>query len=206
MKNFFDIAAPVYEKIHIGAKETFDRIESLVVFRKTDGIIDLGGGTGRIASFFKNKVKKVTVVDTSEAMLKQCRRRHPELSCLRAEAHSLPIPDNSIDKIIIVDAFHHFKNQRQVVKEIQRVLSAKGKIIIAEFNPLTTAGRIIRFIEKLLLMGSIFHSPSSLAYLFSSNGFNVQLIDEGKASYYLIGEKAQRLINFDQLNSKLKKT
>ncbi|OGZ35859.1 MAG: hypothetical protein A2V60_00985 [Candidatus Portnoybacteria bacterium RIFCSPHIGHO2_01_FULL_39_19] len=97
--------------------------------------------------------------------------------------------DDSIDKVIIVDAFHHFQNQKQVVKEIKRVLAKNGKVVIEEFNPLKMAGKLIIIMEKLFLMGSIFHTPLSLAELFSSDGFKVQLIDENRASYYLIGEK-----------------
>lgn len=186
---FFDIVAPIYEKVHFGAQKTFDKIGSIVVFEQSDKVIDLGGGTGRIANFLENKVQKVTVVDASEGMLKQCRQRHPGLSCLCAEAQSLPFADESINKVVIVDAFHHFQNQKQAIKEIKRVLAKNGKVIIAEFNPLKMVGKLVIIMEKLFLMGSVFHSPSSLANLFSSNGFKVGLIDENKASYYLIGEK-----------------
>lgn len=186
---FFDIVAPIYERVHFGAQETFDKIKSVVVFEQSDKVIDLGGGTGRIAKFLENKVQKVTVVDTSEGMLKQCRQRHPRLSCLYVEAQNLPFSDENINKVVIIDAFHHFQNQKQVVKEIKRVLVKNGKVVVAEFNPTKMAGRLAMVMEKLFLMGSVFHSPSSLVNLFSSNGFKVRLIDEDRASYYLIGEK-----------------
>lgn len=189
MNNFFDIVAPIYEKLHFGAQKTFDKIKSIVIFEPSDKVIDLGGGTGRIANFLTNKVNKITVVDTSEKMLKQCQQWHPELSCVHAEAQSLPFADNSVNKIIIVDAFHHFQNQEQVVKEIKRVLAENGKVVIEEFNPLKMIGKLVIIIEKLFLMGSVFYNPLSLADLFSVNGFKVRLIDENKASYYLIGEK-----------------
>lgn len=189
MKNFFDIVAPIYERFHFGAQKTFDKISSIVIFEPLDITIDLGGGTGRIAKFLANKVQKVTVVDTSERMLKQCRRRHPELSCIHAEAQSLPFADNSVNKVIIIDAFHHFKNQNQVVQEIKRVLAKNGKVVIEEFNSLKMTGKFLIIIEKLFLLGSTFHHPLSLANLFSKNGFEVRLVDEKKVSYYLIGEK-----------------
>jgi demethylmenaquinone methyltransferase/2-methoxy-6-polyprenyl-1,4-benzoquinol methylase len=187
--NLFDVLAPIYEKIHFGAKKTFDKIKSIVIFEPLDKVVDLGGGTGRIARFLRNKVQKITVVDTSEGMLKQCRRRHPELSCVHAEAQNLPFADDSINKVIVIDAFHHFQNQKQVVKEIKRVLAKNSKVVVEEFNPLKITGKLVIIMEKLFLMGSIFHTPLSLADLFSSNGFKVRLIDENRASYYLIGEK-----------------
>lgn len=187
--NFFDLVAPIYEKIHFGAQKTFDKIKSIVIFEQTDKVIDLGGGTGRITKFLTNKVKKITIIDASKSMLKQCERRHPQLSCIQAEAQKLPFADESIDKIIIIDAFHHFQNQQQVVKEIKRALTKNGKVILEEFNPLTVIGKLIIIMEKLFLMGSIFHTPMSLANLFTDNGFKVRLIDENKPTYYLVGEK-----------------
>ena len=189
MKNFFDIVAPIYEKLHFGDKKTFDKIKSIVIFEPLDKVIDLGGGTGRIAKFLANKVQKVTVVDASGGMIKQCLQRHPELFCVRAEAQNLPLADNSADKIIIIDAFHHFQNQKQAVKEIKRVLANNGKVIVEEFNPVKMFGRLIVIIEKMFCLGSHFHSPDSLMNLFSMDGFKVRLIDENKTSYYLIGEK-----------------
>jgi len=189
MKNFFDIIAPIYGRIHFGAQKTFDKIESIISFEQKDVVIDLGGGTGRIANFSVNKVKKVTVVDVSEGMIKQCRLRYPKLSCVNAEAQNLPFADSSVNKIIIVDAFHHFQNQKQVVCEIKRVLAKNGKVIVEEFNPLKITGKLVIIIEKIFLMKSVFYTPSSLADLFSRNGFKVGLIDEDRASYYLMGEK-----------------
>ncbi|MDP3997007.1 MAG: methyltransferase domain-containing protein [bacterium] len=189
MKNFFDIVAPIYEKLHFGAQKTFDRIESSVVFQPLDQVIDLGGGTGRIAKFLVNKVQKVIVVDASDGMLKQCLQRHPELSCVRAEAQNLPFANDSINKVIVVDSFHHFQNQKQVVKEIRRVLAKNGEVVIEEFNPLKIIGKLTIIMEKLFRMGSVFYIPSSLADLFSGNGFKVRLIEKNRAFYYLIGEK-----------------
>ena len=189
MKNFFDVVAPIYENLHFGGKKTSDKIKSIVIFEPQDNIVDLGGGTGRTAKYLANKVQKVTVVDASEGMIRQCLQRHPELSCVHAEAQNLPFANDSVNKIIIVDAFHHFQNQKQIIKEIRRVLNKNGIVVVEEFNPLKMAGKLVIIMEKLLLMGSVFHSPLSLADLFSSYGFKVRLTDEDKTSYYLIGEK-----------------
>ncbi len=189
MKNFFDIVAPVYERFHFGAQKTFDKISSAVVFEQSDQVVDLGGGTGRIAKFLANKVQKVTVVDVSDEMIKQCLRRHPGLSCIRADAQNLPFAGGSINKVIAIDSFHHFQDQEQVVKEIKRVLVKNGKVAVEEFNPLTITGKLAIIAEKLFRMGSVFYTPSSLADLFAANGFKVRLIDEDKSLYYLIGEK-----------------
>lgn len=42
------------------------------------------------------------------------------------------IPDNSVNKILIYNAYHHFKDDIAMVKECKRVLRDDGKLIIGE--------------------------------------------------------------------------
>src|SRR3989344_1166251 len=106
-RGFFDITAPFYELIHPGAKKSFLKIKELGDFQKEDRILDLGGGVARVAKFFINQAKEIIVVDSSLAMIKKCQSRKG-LSCILARAEELPFADNYFDKIIIVEAFHHF--------------------------------------------------------------------------------------------------
>ena len=191
MKNIFDFVAPFYEKVHLGAYKTFKKIEMLIGgFNAQDTVVDLGGGTGRIAKFLAGKVKNITVFDPSEKMIEQC-QKHQGVSCAVANGENLPVENNFTDKMIIVDAFHHIKNQEAVIKEIKRVLKPQGKVLIEEFNPLALGGKLAVFFEKILRLGSIFYEPELLANLFSRNGFEVQLFDKNKRSYYLLVRNLQ---------------
>ncbi|HBE90115.1 MAG: hypothetical protein A3E37_04840 [Candidatus Andersenbacteria bacterium RIFCSPHIGHO2_12_FULL_46_9] len=189
MKNFFDIIAPIYEIIHFGAEKTFRKIESIAYFKSSDNVLDLGGGTGRISRFLANKVEKIVVVDCSQKMIKGC-KKHPGLLCVYAQAEELPFPEQSFSKIIVVDAFHHFQNQKQVVKEIKKVLVNNGQVVIEEFNPVKMFGKLIVIIEKMFCLGSHLHSPASLENLFSMNGFKTRIVNENKSTYYLMAEKS----------------
>lgn len=188
MKPFFDFVAPIYEKFHFGARKTFKKIEAIANFKSTDVVLDLGGGTGRIAKFLVGKVQSIAVVDTSEKMIVEC-KKHSGISCAVGSGESLPIANNSVDKIILIDAFHHMKNQGQVITEMKRVLKTGGKIIIEEFNPSTLGGKLITIFERILKLGSVFHRSDSLANLFSIGGFSTQLFDVKKKSYYLVAIK-----------------
>lgn len=188
MKKFFDFVAPVYEGFHFGARRIFKKIEAIADFKATDAVLDLGGGTGRIAKFLVGKVQSIMVIDPSEKMIMEC-KKHLGISCAVGSGENLPITDNSVDKIILIDAFHHMENQEQIVKEMKRVLKTGGKIIIEEFNPSTLGGKFITILEKLLRLGSVFYFPDSLASLFSNSGFSIQLLDAKKKSYYLVAVK-----------------
>jgi len=147
--NFFDIVSPFFDKIVPGAKKSFDIIEKNCNIKVADKILDLGGGSGRIASFFINKAREITVVDSSRGMIKQCEKRKG-INCILADAENLPFRDGYFDKIIIVDALHHFHNQESVIREVARVLKKEGKLVIEEFNPEKIIGRLIEFFEEIL--------------------------------------------------------
>lgn len=185
---FFDGIAPFYEKIIWGARKTFSIFNKEFGFEKNDRVLDLGGGTGRVAKFLPPLVQKVVVADASVKMVKQC-QKHKGLKCLVAKAERIPFSDNYFDKVIITDAFHHFQNQNKVCQEINRTLKPGGKVIIQEYNPKKLLGWLIVKMENLLRLNSRFFAPSSLKELFEKNQFKTKLIKQNQATYYLVAEK-----------------
>lgn len=186
--NFFDITAPFYERLHFGGQKTFLALSKIGHFEKNDRVLDLGGGVGRIAKFLVGQTKEITVVDISSRMIKYC-QRHQGLICLLASAENLAFPENYFDKIIIIDAFHHFQNQEKACQKIRRVLKPKGKVILEEFYFGRFFTSLAEKFEKLIGAKSKLHSPDSLAGLFQKQQFKTQLVNENKMVYYLIGEK-----------------
>ena len=55
--NLFDLVSPIYEKGISRNEENFKILFKLGDFKPTDKVLDLGGGTGRIAKFFVGKVR-----------------------------------------------------------------------------------------------------------------------------------------------------
>lgn len=183
--NWFDFIAPFYEFLHPGAFRTAEKMRTLVSFYNTDKVLDLGGGTGRVAKHLANYVGQVFVADSSEAMIQKC-QSHAGLTCVLAKAESLPFEDKFFDKVIIVDTFHHFQNREGAVSEIKRVLKPEGKVAIAEFNPRRLSGALVKKMESLFKLGSTFYAPDSLEDFWEARGFEVELHDADKGSYYMI--------------------
>jgi demethylmenaquinone methyltransferase/2-methoxy-6-polyprenyl-1,4-benzoquinol methylase len=188
MNNLFDILAPVYDTLHVGSARTFRNIEKLAEFAPSDVVLDVGGGAGRIARFLVGKVARMIVLDPSEGMVRQCRKRKG-LECVVGSAEKLPFDENSIDKIILVDAFHHIPDQRVAIQEMRRVLKPGGKIMFEEFNPETFGGRFVTACERFFCMRSTFHAPAALARLFEEQGFEVHIMDDGRKAYYAMAKK-----------------
>lgn len=184
--NLFDFIAPIYEKIHFGAEKTFQILTRLVDFQKSDKVLDLGGGKGRIAKFFANKVKEITIVDDSRGMIKQC-KKYQDINCIVGKAENIPFNDGYFDKVIIIDAFHHFKDQEKASQEINRVLKENGKVIVEEVNFGKFGNWLAEKLEATLGIKSKLNSPKSLAELFTKNQFKIKLFNENRAFYYLKG-------------------
>ena len=96
-------------------------------------ILEVAVGTGK---FTRNLIGHgwghgtLKVMDPSKGMLALCRENFPELGAddiLLGDSYHLPVPDNSVDAVIIAQAFHWFADDASL-KEIQRVLKPEGKL------------------------------------------------------------------------------
>jgi demethylmenaquinone methyltransferase/2-methoxy-6-polyprenyl-1,4-benzoquinol methylase len=187
--NLFDLISPIYEKIISADEETFKTLFELGDLKITDRVLDLGGGTGRVAKSFLSKVKEIAVLDGSKGMILQCQKKGG-INCVFGKADNIPFEDGHFDKIIIIDAFHHFQNKEKAVQEIKRVLKGNGKAIIEEVNFNRFGNWLVEKLETIFGAKSKIYSPELTAEFFSKNGFKIKILDKNKNSYYLIAEKS----------------
>ncbi len=96
-------------------------------------IVDIGAGTGSYAFFLAEYGYEVLAVEPSATMRNQA-ISHPAIEWIDGYAENLPLPDRSAEAAIIILAFHHFKDYRQALREIHRVVG-NGKIIVFTYDP-----------------------------------------------------------------------
>ena len=185
---FFDIIAPIYARVHLSDEKTFETLVRLAEFKETDKILDLGGGTGRIAKFFTEKVKEIVVLDSSGAMIVEC-KKNGKINCLIGGAENIPFGEGYFDKVIIIDAFHHFKNQKKAVSEIRRILKENGKLIIEEVNFGKIGNWLLEKLEMIVGAKSKIFMPESLVKMFSENQFQIALLEKIRGGYYFVCAK-----------------
>jgi len=131
-------------------------------------VLDIGGGTGRVAQRLAEIGAHVVVVDPSPQMLAQANAR--QAPAVRGLAEQLPFADGSIERIFVVDAFHHFADQPLAAFELVRVLKPGGRLVIEEPDLRTTGTKIIAILEKIALMQTHFIAPPEMAALFEEYG------------------------------------
>lgn len=115
-------------------------------------VIDIGTGTGAWAAAV-NKVlqpKKVEGTDFSANMIKQARKKHPEITFFRGNGEDLSdIPDNTYDIAAASLVLHGVKEDKRakLLDEMERI--AKEKLIFQDFVGKTPAFiSILEYLEK----------------------------------------------------------
>ena len=106
-------------------------------------IVEFGAGVGWLSAALWQMGCHVICVDPSEAALQLAREtfgeRRPHLMWSEAMAttaltdgHRLPVPDESVDRVICYDVFHHVPNQEEILREFHRVLTPGGIACFSE--------------------------------------------------------------------------
>jgi ubiquinone/menaquinone biosynthesis C-methylase UbiE len=182
----FALVAPFYDRVFAG----FDpaRLRDLLAL-PAGRLLDVGGGTGRVTGALVGMTGLAVITDVSRAMLSGTRSK-PGLRPARGHAERLPFPDGSFDRVLVVDAFHHFANHRQAAGELVRVLAPGGRLVVEEMNYERMPVKLVALGEKLLLMGSHFYRPDALRRLFEMRGDRVTVHTDDPTSVWVVVEKA----------------
>ena len=118
-------------------------------------ILDIAAGTADISIEFlkKNRDFEIFHTDINLSMLKEGKKKiinqgriTPSILC---DAEALPFPNNYFDCVTIGFGLRNMTNKERALREIYRVLSPGGKIVILEFSkiwgPLRKAYDIFSF-------------------------------------------------------------
>jgi demethylmenaquinone methyltransferase/2-methoxy-6-polyprenyl-1,4-benzoquinol methylase len=181
----FSLLAPFYDRIFAGLDPA--RLRELLAL-PAGRLLDVGGGTGRVAALLAGDVGQVVIADPSPGMLGGARAKSGLLP-MRAQAERLPYRDGSFDRILIVDALHHFHSQRQAAPELLRVLAPGGRLVIEEMNYERLPVKFVALGEKLLLMGSRFYRAGDLGRLFEGAGRRVTVHADHAVNVWVVVEK-----------------
>jgi SAM-dependent methyltransferase len=90
-------------------------------------VLDLGAGTGKLTTRLVERGLNVVAVDPIAEMLDVLRATLPDTPALLGTAEQIPLPDNSLDAVLVAQAWHWFDPQRAVA-EVVRVLRPGGRL------------------------------------------------------------------------------
>ncbi|MDP4096797.1 MerR family transcriptional regulator [Paenibacillus sp. P96] len=104
--------------------------------------LDAGTGTGNLAGMFAEAGVSMAGIDQSREMLKQCRRKFPQVETRLGNLLSISYMDGSFDFVVSSYALRHLTwEQKQVaLSEMKRVLKPHGRICIADLMYMDEGG------------------------------------------------------------------
>jgi demethylmenaquinone methyltransferase/2-methoxy-6-polyprenyl-1,4-benzoquinol methylase len=118
-------------------------------------VLDVGIGTGLVAREVLGLIGpsgRLVGVDPSPGMMAQA-HLPPQVRCLVGRAEALPVPDASVDFLVMGYALRHIEDFSVACAEFRRVLKPGGRLLILEITK--PAGRFGTALLKLYMRGAL---------------------------------------------------
>ena len=183
----FDLLAPLYD--HFIKTKDPNKLAALANLPTNGSLLDVGGGTGRIAISIKEMVSKLVVVDLSLNMLRQAIKKDG-LRAVCSPSEKLPFPNESFERVIMVDALHHVYDHQVTARELWRVVKPNGCVVIEEPDIRIFSVKLAALVEKIALMRSHFISPNKIQTLFSYPNAKSRIEGDGYTSWVVIEKRS----------------
>ena len=140
IKQFFDKCASTWDAEMIKSEEVVDKILDNAGVCEGAEVLDVACGTGVLFdNYINRKVSSIVGIDISDAMIEIARekylnnssdneRSNIELICDDAETFA---SEKKYDVVMVYNAFPHFPNQRELIKNLVSLLKEGGRLSIA---------------------------------------------------------------------------
>ena len=187
---FFSWAAPMF---HRSDKRWTEEDVAMIVgwLKPATGelrtFLDVGGGTGGLTTRLADRLGiPVTVLDPTPEMV----RYIPEnsgVTVVLGVAEKMPLPNASFDAVLICDALHHLRDQREALREIARVVRAGGAVLVLDLDAARRSTKVVGFVERLLGEPAAFLTPAELGTMMADCGIIGSCVGERGPSYHFLG-------------------
>jgi SAM-dependent methyltransferase len=137
----FDAIAAVYDDslpAHVVEHYLRKRVRYVAEHCPTGRTLDVGCGTGALASRLVAAGHVMTGIDPSPGMLEVLRARTPDVVAVQGSGTALPFGDGAFDLVLTVATLHHIADPADVrgtLSEMVRVARPGGRILVWDHNP-----------------------------------------------------------------------
>ncbi|MDD2957707.1 MAG: class I SAM-dependent methyltransferase [Lachnospiraceae bacterium] len=117
--------------------------------KKQDTILDVGCGYGRtLDELYQIGYQNLIGTDFSEGMIERGKRQFPYLDLRKKNSAVIDLPDDSVDAVIlfaVLTCIRGNTEQKELMKEIRRVLKPNGILYVNDFLLNTDERNITRY-------------------------------------------------------------
>ncbi len=144
---FYDRTAALYDGMmrlsswldRVDERAERARLVSLLRLQPGQSVLVVAVGTGRdlpLISFQVGNQGRLTGVDISAPMLRECRRKSRRdglrAGLIQADAARLPLASGSFDAVLLFGGLNGFTDRQGALREIVRVTRCGGEIVISD--------------------------------------------------------------------------
>lgn len=165
-------------------------IRHLGLFKKDDVVLDAGCGSGNVIFEFASDVKGILGLDNNKDCITFVNRKIRELRLKNADVKEINLlkfrlKNRKFDKIVMTEVIEHFSEEdvNKLLREIKKVLSPKGEILITTPNYHSPWILLERTIDLLNLSPKLWgeqhlikFTSSNLSQILEDSGFKVKKI------------------------------
>ena len=123
------------------AEENVNNLLKNMNIQPGDTLADIGAGSGyhvfKISPILKNGL--IYAVDIQAEMLEKIQSRidtqnSNNTAIVLGTERSVNLPENSVDKVLMVDVYHEFNYPYEMMQSIKKALRSNGKIYLVEYR------------------------------------------------------------------------
>ncbi len=122
-------------------EEMPDEVVAALKLKPTDVVADIGAGSGYFSFRMAKLVPqgKVLAVDIQPEMLAMIEERKnaedvDNVEGILGEIDNTHLPANSVDLVLLVDAYHEFSHPREMLQSMVSALKPGGRIVLLEYR------------------------------------------------------------------------
>lgn len=173
IKNIWN--ANLYDTKHAFVSNFGDNLIELLAPQAGEKILDVGCGTGDLAKQLYDKSVDIVGIDQSENMIKQAKKKYPNIKFLVRDATNLEYR-NEFDAVFSNATLHWVKPAKQSLNCIYQSLKRNGRFI-AEFGGEGNIQILIHEIIKQLNEAGFNYNIEQLPWYFPSIGEYASLME-----------------------------
>ncbi len=142
-EDYFAIHAEEWDalrSLYVPEAQVESAMAALLDAQRLGRLLDIGTGTGRMATLFAGQAESVVAIDRSAEMLRLARGNLPQeiadrVRFLAGDFNVLPVETASADTAIMHQVLHYAQAPERVIAEIARTLRDGGRLLVVDFAP-----------------------------------------------------------------------
>lgn len=183
-------------------KRSIKKITDKIKLNKSSKIIDIGCGSGKSLSYFREFGFKNSIgIDFSLNALKNCRVRGFKINkdVFLMDATKTKFKSNSFDLVFAEGLLEHYKNFMALAREFSRL--SRRYILIVQPDHFTLTGKLLNILVSKIEKGHVKeydYKMSDFINIFKELGFEIKIM-RGSHLNYLMNLDTSKILLFEKV-------